>query len=365
MPQRGRVAHGPASEAFSFTQRATVELRNGVNSMDLTRREPSSAQTIAGRAVLLEIGAKLGVIDTFLSQKSVNVGEAARAAGLERGMVAAYYAALAHAGLARRDAQAGDDGAAYVAAPDFSQSLNECGYVLWGLVSCAPLLANALAFARDLPLAVERHPRDGEHVARTSRYMGEQDFYPPAERAVVSLRPRRIVDLGSGTCGLLIRCLRQLPEAAGVGIDLNGDACAKARDIVAAAGMDERIRVVEAPIQSLVSDPAPLEGAEVIHGGFVFHDLMPEEEATLEALLRTFRRVAPRAAVIVVDAVPYAPGADEQAFSAAFTFLHSHFMGRRLMPEGEWRAKLLAAGYASVDVERLGISGGRIFTARA
>ncbi len=336
-----------------------------MDSMDPARRETSSAQTIAGRAVLLEIGAKLGVIDTFLQQKSVSVGDVARAAGVDSSMVAAYYSALAHAGLARREGREDNGGTRYVAPPDFNQSINECGYVLWGLISCAPLLANAMAFAKDLPSAVERFPRDGEHVARTSRYMGEQDFYPPAERAVVSARPRRIVDLGAGTCGLLMRCLRQLPEATAVGIDLNGDACKKARDIVAAAGMSERIRVVEAPIQSLVGDPSPLEGAEVIHGGFVFHDLMPDEEATLDALLATFRRVAPQAAVIVVDAVPYAPNSDEQAFSAAFTFLHSHFMGRRLMPEGEWRQKLTAAGYGSVAVERLGISGGRIFTARA
>lgn len=336
-----------------------------MNSVDTVKREPSTAQTIAGRAVLLEIGAKLGVIDTFLSQKSVNVGEVARAAGVEPSMVAAYYAALAHAGLAQREGREDNGGSRYVAPPDFNQSINECGYVLWGLVSCAPLLANAMAFAKDLPSAVELFPRDGEHVARTSRYMGEQDFYPPAEHAVVSARPRRIVDLGSGTCGLLMRCLRKLPEATAVGIDLNPDACAKARDIVAAAGMSERIRVVEAPIQSLVTDPSPLEGAEVIHGGFVFHDLMPDEEATLDALLATFRRAAPRAAVIVVDAVPYAPDTHEQAFSAAFTFLHSHFMGRRLMPEGEWRRKLNQAGYTSVTVDKLGISGGRIFTARA
>jgi predicted O-methyltransferase YrrM len=149
-----------------------------------------------------------------------------------------------------------------------------------------------------------------------------------------------------------------------VGIDINGDACAKARSIIQAAGLDRRIQVIQAPIQSLIDDPAAVEGADVIHAGFVFHDLMPDEEGTLDALLKTFREKA-RGTLVVVDAVPYGQNPGEQAFSAAFTFLHNHFMGRQLMTESEWRAKLTSAGYDSVDVSRLGISGGRIFTARA
>ncbi|HZI55474.1 MAG TPA: class I SAM-dependent methyltransferase, partial [Verrucomicrobiae bacterium] len=207
--------------------------------------------------------------------------------------------------------------------------------------------------------------RDGEHVARTSKWMGESDFYPHAENAIISARPKKIVDLGSGTCGLLMRCLRQLPEAHGVGIDLNKDACSKARSILKNEGMDKRISVIEAPIQSLIQNPEPLEGADIIHGGFVFHDLMPEEEATLDALFQTFHKWAPRGTVVIVDAVPYAHNPGEDAFSAALTFMHSHFMARQFPTEDGWKTKLFQAGYNSVEVGQLGISGGRIFTARS
>ena len=50
-----------------------------------------------------------------------------------------------------------------------------------------------------------------------------------------------------------------------------------------------------------------------------------------------------RAALVIVDAVPYAAAPRESAFSAAFTFLHSHFMGRQLLSEDLWRRKLTAA----------------------
>ncbi|WP_338871353.1 class I SAM-dependent methyltransferase [Myxococcus stipitatus] len=325
----------------------------------------NSAQTITGRAILLEIGSKLGVLDTFLTHKEISVADVAKESGVAPPWIASYYAALSHAGLARPGPKVGGEVTHYHAAPDLQQSINDVGYVLWGLGSCAPLIANAVAFAKDLPTAANLHVRDGEHVARTSRWMGEQDFYPQAEAAILASSPRKIVDLGSGTCGLLLRCLRKLPESRGVGIDLSHDACVKARSIVQAAGMDSRVSVIEAPIQSLVNDPSPVEGADVIHGGFVFHDLMPDEEATLNALLKTFRVAAPKAAVIVVDAVPYGPEPDEHAFSAAFTFLHSHFMARRLQPESEWKQRLTDAGFPNVSVSRLGISGGRIFTARA
>ena len=321
-----------------------------------------SAQTLAGKAILLEIGAKLGLIDPLLSQDEISVAKVAGDSGVAETFVSAYYSALTHAGLATPSAGGATH---YSASRDLQESINDVGYILWGVMSCAPLISNAAPFSRDMASAVQLYHRDGEHVARTSKWMGERDFYPQAESAIISSQPKKIVDLGSGTCGLLIRCLRKLPGARGVGIDINGDACAKAQSAIEQAGLGDRISVIHAPIQSLVDDPSPLEGAEIIHGGFVFHDLMPDEEETLDALLRTFRVNAPGGMVVVVDAVPYAQNPGEHAFSAAFTFLHNHFMGRKLMTEEEWRAKLAAAGYNKVEVSHLGIPGGRIFTAKA
>jgi SAM-dependent methyltransferase len=320
-----------------------------------------TAQTLAGRAVLLELGAQLGVLDPLLSQKEVSVSEVASKAGLSVSVVSAYYAALAHAGLARATSVP----TGYVAASNLQKSINDAGYILWSVMSCAPLLWNARAFAEDLDAAIPRYRRDGDHVARTSRWMGEADFYPHAEEAILARRPKKVVDLGSGTCGLLMRLLRKLPEAKAVGIDINGDACRRAISNIKAAELEDRITVIEAPIQSLVENPAPIEGAGVIHGGWVFHDLMPHEESVLDELLKTFRKHAPEGALVIVEGVPYASNPGEEAFSASYTFLHSHFMGRRLQTESEWKSRLTAAGYGSIQARQLGISGGRIFVAAA
>lgn len=322
------------------------------------------AQALTGRAMLLEIGAKTGILDPLLSKEEISVAEVAKSSGVPEGFVSGYYTALAHAGLAKACTKS-SNGTHFSAAPDLHQSINDAGYLVWGLMSCAPLIAHAQAFSLDLSSSAEAHLRDGEHVARTSKWMGESDFYPHAENAILAARPGKIVDLGSGTCSLLMRCLQKLPEAKGVGIDINADACEKARIAIHNAEMDKRISVIRAPIQSLVQTPAPLQGADVIHAGFVFHDLMPDEETTLDALLLTFRKTAPRGMLIIVDAVPYAHGVGEDAFSAAFTFLHSHFMARQFLTEDGWKTKLSKAGYDTVAISRLGISGGRIFTARS
>jgi SAM-dependent methyltransferase len=323
------------------------------------------AQTLAGRAVLLEIGAQLGLLEPLSSTIDVSPTEAAEHAQVAVPFVADYYGALVHAGLARRTNGPDATTPRFAAAVDLADSINDAGYILWSVMSCAPMLWNAKAFASDLASAAQQFKRDGDHVARTSRWMGEADFYPQAEHAILSRRPRKLVDLGSGTCALLMRLLRKLPESRGVGIDISREACARAKASISAAGFSSRLNVVEAPIQSLLDDPTPIEGASVIHAGWVFHDLMPQEEAVLDRLLRMFRAEAPDGALVMVEGVPYGAEPGEGGFSASYTFLHSHFMGRQLQTETEWLARLGAAGYGNVEVSRLGISGGRLFVAQA
>lgn len=338
----------------------------GSDMVEFSMRLPktsATSQDLTGRAILLEIGEKLGILDHILLKHSgLQAQDLSRLGGLPQSIVESYLFALAHTGLL----VAKDDDSAqrtYDVSPQLATAINDAGYLLWGLMSCAPLIANAASFARDYDFAERAYVRDGEHVARTSRWMGEQDFYPHAEKAILDRKPCKIVDLGSGSCGLLIRCLRRLPHSVGVGIDLSKKACDRARQALIAEGLDGRIRIINAPIQNLIQNPDPLRDAELIHAGFVFHDLMPHEERTLDQLLVTFQCHAPQATLVIVDAVPFADASAEGAFSTAFTFLHKHFMNRKLMTQNEWEIKIAAAGYTRLDVSPLGISGGRILCA--
>lgn len=322
-----------------------------------------TGSSLAGAAILLELAAEYDVFDRLRDKDGIDAASLASSGRLSKDLAAHYLRALASAGLMTESAST-EDKPFYRPAADLDAVINGVGYVSWALRACNPLIENAGRFAQGRDDAIPLYPRSGRLVARTSRWMGERSFYPQAEQAIISLNPRRIVDLGAGSAGLLIRCLKQLPaKSEGVAIDISAEACEQARAAAAAAGMADRIAVVQSPIQRLADDPAPMAGADVIHAGFVLHDLMPEDEAVLDALLVACCRAAGSGTLLVVDAVPYAEASHERSFSAAFTFLHEAFMGRVLQTEEQWRQRLRRAGFNNVEVKPLGIPGGRLFAA--
>jgi SAM-dependent methyltransferase len=321
-----------------------------------------SAASLAGAAILLEIGAEYRVVDLLRHSEYVDVAAAETETGIPAAVLTPYFDALANAGLAERVGGA-NGSARFRRSARLEPTIHDVGYVSWALRACSPLIAHAREFAARNEAAQEAYPRDGWLVARTSRWMGERSFYPQAKEAILSLEPRRIVDLGSGSGGLLIELLGRLPEATGIGVDLSASATAKARAAAEAAGMARRLEFVASPIQALVEDPRPLVGADVIHAGFVFHDLLPADEDRLDALLAACRAHASSGTLVVVDAVPFAQDEWERAFSAAFTHLHNCFMSRMLLSEAAWCEKLNKAGFARIETRLLGIPGGRLFMA--
>ena len=321
-----------------------------------------TAPSLAGVAILLEIGAEYKVIDLLRNQGPITVLSAARESQLSESVIARYFEAMASAGLLVRDAS-DQSGLTYRGSQLLPKAIHDVGYLSWGLRACQPLIENARKFATDGISAQETCQRDGHLIARTSQWMGEQSFYPQAEQAILSLRPKKFVDLGCGSARLLIRILQQIPEATGVGVDMSAKACADARKAATQAGVADRLEIIESPIQTLAVDPGPLKGAEVIHAGFVFHDLMPDEAKTLDALLAACAAASSKATLIVVDAVPFAKGDPERMFSAAFSYLHHGFMGRQLQSEVAWSERLAGAGFKKTEVQKLGIPGGRLFAA--
>lgn len=215
----------------------------------------------------------LGGPEVFSFQDIVNKGKA------EQATLAKYLQALVSAGLLNTCNSADDiDSENFRPTPLFEQTIYDVGYLSWGLLACAPLVVNACEISKEPMSARQKYHRDGGLVARTSAWKGDRGFYPQAEKAILSLNPKLIVDLGAGSAKLLIRCLKHLPRASGIAIDISGAACAQARENAAEAGVGDRLKVVESSIEALAIDSSILKGADVIHAGFVFHDLLPEHE---------------------------------------------------------------------------------------
>ncbi|MEU6074081.1 class I SAM-dependent methyltransferase [Micromonospora sp. NPDC047074] len=317
------------------------------------------AADLAGVAALLQIGAEIGVDRLLDSGGTFSAAELAGVADLPQAGVNDYLAALVAAGLVVGTEVPGR----FRAADDYPDRRYAAGYVSWAMSANGPFLANAREFLTDRDAAARLHRRDGRRVAVSSRWIGERAFYPPIVDRVAAAGALRVADLGAGAGGLLIRLLGQDPARTGVALDSSGAACAAAREAAAAAGVDDRLQVVERTVESLADDPGPVEGANAVLACFVMHDIVADE-AVAKAVLGACRdALAPGGFMAVADAISYAPDPAERRFSALFTYLHATFMSVALPPERQWLDTFRAAGFSRTECVPLGVPGGRLFVA--
>ncbi|MER5761798.1 class I SAM-dependent methyltransferase [Streptomyces sp. NPDC002082] len=313
----------------------------------------------AAVAALLQIAAEIGVDQVLDSGRTFTVAELAEVTGLSQHRIGEFVRALSSAGLLA----AGDGDGLYRACDDYADWRHQVGYLSWSLTANSPLLQNARAFLSEDESAAETYQRDGRRVAVSSRWIGDRTFYPAVVERVVAAGAKHVVDLGAGAAGLLIGLLAQDEGRTGVALDLSSGACAAAREDAVRAGVDGRLRVVERSVESLIEDPSPLEGADVIQACFVMHDVLQDEAAFDDVLRTCHKALAPGGILAVVDAVSYGQEDRERKFSALFTYLHSNFMGINLPTEDQWVEKFRSAGFSDVEASSQVMPGGRLFLA--
>lgn len=319
---------------------------------------PERAADIAAVAGLLQIGAEIGVDRMLDSGDTFSAADLAKMADVPVDGITGYLRALVAAGLVV-DIDAGR----FQASAEYPDRRYEAGYVSWALGANMPFIENARAFLVDGDSARRSHQRDGRRVAVSTRWLGERAFYPAVIDHVEAAGATRVADLGAGAGGLLIQQLLRDPKRSGVAVDISAAACAAAWEAATQATVDDRLDVVERSIESLVDDPGPVEGADVIQACFVMHDIVQDDTLATAVLGSCRAALAPGGRLIVVDAVSYADTARERAFSALFTYMHAGFMNVRLPTENEWREKFHAAGFTAVECTRPVLPSGRVFVA--
>lgn len=313
----------------------------------------------AAVAALLQIGAEIGADQVLDSGRTFSVADLAEATGLSQDRLGEFLHALSSAGLVAAE----DGNGLYRASDDYADWRHEVGYLSWALTANSPFLQNARAFLSEGESAADTYQRDGRRVAVSSRWIGDRTFYPAVVERVVAAGAKHVVDLGAGAAGLLIDLLVQDEGRSGVALDLSSGACAAAREAAVRAGVDGRLQVVERSVESLIDDPGPLEGADVIQACFVMHDVLQDESAFDDVLRTCHKALAPGGILAVVDAVSYGQEDRERKFSALFTYLHSNFMGINLPTEDQWVEKFRSAGFSDVDCVSQVMPGGRLFLA--
>ena len=325
-------------------------------------REAGDAPRLAAWAALLEIADRVGVVNLIATGRQFEVSDLCALTGLPADGLAGFCEALEAAALICPAGEAPTRMGPFVAVKGFDRIQHQAGFFSWTMNANRPFIERAREFLSDANKPSGVALRDGREVAVSSQWMGMKAFYPAALRAILERRPRKVVDLGSGTCRLLIEILQMLPLCRGVGLDLDAAGCCEARAAANRAHVGDRLTVLERSIQSIADEPEALQDADVVHGGFVFHDMMPEEESTADqVLLNCFRAIRPGGIVALTEAVPYVRNERERQFSAIVTYYHRQFMKRQLLNETEWTAKLSKAGFEPVETVKLAFHTGRLF----
>ena len=317
------------------------------------------AADLAANAALLEMAEGLGLSALLDRAAPFALDEIANAAGIPGAAALSFLQALLCAGLIEQD----KDARHFRPCPDLAERRYQAGYLSWSLNANRPYIDHAAEFLRQPEAAVDRYQRDGRRVAVSSRWVGTSGFYPGVVSEITSRKPQRVVDLGGGAGGLVINLLTELPGSTGLVLDLSAAACEEAGKAARRADVEDRFTVVNRSIESLIGDDSPVRGADVVHAGFVLHDVGVDPDM-LNGVLRTCREcLADDGCFIATDAVSYADNQRERAFSALFTYLHSSSMGVRLRSEDKWRAAFQQAGFSDVTSTPLRMPGSRMFVA--
>lgn len=321
-----------------------------------------TAADLAANAAFILMADELGVSPLLDKGEPFTRDALVEAAQNNAEGVGEFLRALIAAGLVEPVAGDGPEaGDRFVPSADYAERRYEAGYLTWALNASRPHIENVAEFIADYPSAAAKHQRDGRRVAVSSRWMGSFGAAPVAFAEITGRRPARLVDLGAGSGGLLIELLRRLPDSTAVAVDINAAACDEASRNARRAGMADRLAVVNRSVQSLVEDPSPISGVDLIHAGFVMHDILADTESA-EAVLRTLRSsLADGGALVVMDAVPYATEPRERAFSALFTYLHTMAMDVMLPTQEQWYAAFEKAGFTSITHTPLRWPAGRMF----
>lgn len=317
------------------------------------------AADLAANAALLEMAEVLGISALLDRLDPFTLDEVTAATDIPEASALSFLQALLSAGLVEE----GADARHFVPCTDLADRRYEAGYLSWSLNANRPYIDHAAEFLRQGGVPAGRYQRDGRRVAVSSRWIGSYGFYPGVISEVTMRKPQRIVDLGAGAGGLLIHLLTVLPDSTGLALDLSPAACDEAERAARRADVHNRLTVVNRSIESLIDDAGPVGGADVVHAGFVLHDLLADQDV-LDGVLRSCREsIASDGCLVVADAVPYVESSRERAFSALFTYLHSSSMGVQLPSADTWCAAFQRAGFADVTSTPLRMPGSRMFVA--
>ena len=186
---------------------------------------------------------------------------------------------------------------------------------------------------------------DVEHALA---YLAKADGLPHRAEGTAALvevlpdRVDRVLDLGTGDGRLLDLVLTARPGATGVGLDVNAEMLARARERVAG---DERARIAPHDLD----DPLPADGAfDLVVSSFAIHHVTDERKRTLYA--ECYDRLTPGGTFLNLEHVASVSDRMHREFLAALEIDPADDDPSNILaPVGDQLGWLRDAGFVDVD----------------
>lgn len=134
--------------------------------------------------------------------------------------------------------------------------------------------------------------RAGDVVARTS-YTAGKDSYPWILAELEKRQAKVVADLCCGTAELLIGFCRMAPGLKAVGIDIDRDAVREATERVKAAGLSDRITIVQGDVTSPQSYAERLGEVDAFTCIGALHEFLRDGEEAVERILKNMGAAFP------------------------------------------------------------------------
>ncbi len=295
---------------------------------------------------------------TILEEGGLVVDTAASATGVDAALLAASLRYLVTQGLVRVEDER------FVLTEEGRAVCRDKGYLVWLCGGYGHVLQQAPAFLTGVAQYGVEVERNGRWVANGSALVGRNDVIPSALRLLQGLSFSHALDLGCGSARLLT-LLCSTFGCGGVGVDLSSEACDEARQTVTAAGLADRVQIVEADAADLAAIPH-LEKTDLVVAMFLLHEFLSTERTEVVRHMRNFAsRLAPGAYFLVAEVPPATSEVPKhEIFTPEFGFIHA-VMHQSLLSSDQWQSIFAEAGIVPLQVEPLGLPGGVLLLAQA
>jgi SAM-dependent methyltransferase len=283
---------------------------------------------------------EIGLLDELETCGRVNVATFAASKDANEDAIRAILVALSSRRIVRMD------DLRHEATTDigFDSAFRTKGFFYWLIRGCGEMFTTLPTKLRNGDRAAEPVRRDSRAISVACRSIARAFFDPPFRALLDGIDFRKVTDLGCGSADRIVMLAEDRPHVKAIGIDVADGAVAVASEAVAAAGLGDRVTLIQDDVMALTLR-ADYRDVDLVTCFLMGHDFWPRENAV--QMLRRLRETFPGLQNFILGDTCRSTGIDGPAhpmFTLGFETVHA-VMEQYLPTLNEWESVLEESGW--------------------